>query len=324
MEKEQFKYNTSAVIGGKLAGEKFTEKFTASPHRIWLDTSFSLSARAFCAWAWGKPAGWVYKVETLRLELGLTEQNWRTIAAELKKRGVIQQGKKEIGNAWHWDLSFNFTVFELSTKNENQPVARRARDGLKSTHAGGCGNQHIAPAAEINELPTPCLHEEEPQQARESGGDFAGQEGEVPGIEGLTKSQSREVAKILGAATAEQRAAALLAILAKARSGWTGVGDPVGYSIGMAKRALQGRVTVKKATALALAVPVQRATPRLDRLGWTGDHPIYGAVEVIQYGDFRYASRGSWLDLRGDDAQRIWQLHLDGGLDLRPPNQTIH
>jgi hypothetical protein len=296
-----FKYNSSAVAGKDGAQEPFSQ----APQRIWLDTSFSLGARAFCAWCFGKPPGWVYKVETLRLELGLTEQNWRTIATELKRRGVIKQGKKEIGNAWHWDLSFNFTVFELSTKTENQPVARRARDGLKSTHEGGCGNQHIAPAAEINELPKPCSHEEEPPQqtgGSGGGGDFAGQEDEgVPhGIEGLTELQYREVAKILADATTEQRAAALLAIIAKSQSVWAGVGDPVGYSIGMAKRALQG-----------------------DRLGWTGDHLIYGVVKVIERGDFSYFSRGAILDLRGDDAQRIWQLHCDGGLDLRPPNQTI-
>jgi hypothetical protein len=311
-----FKYNSSTVVGR----DGPQEPFSLAPQRIWLDTSFSLAARAFCAWCFGKPVGWVYKIEVLRSELGLTKQNWRTIASELKSRGVIKQDKKEMGDVWFWEISLNFTIFELPTKIENQPLTRAAREGLKSTpHASG-GNQHIAAGVEINKLPKPSSDEEEPQ--RGSGGDSVNKEedGEMSAIAGLTKSNMRGVGKILDGAAAEQRAAALAVLEGRASVGWAGVKDPAAFAIAIARRAEKGEVTVKKSTELAELPPAQRASARLDRLGWRGDHPIYGMVEVIQYGEFSFQSKGAQLDLRGDDAQRCWQLHLDGGLDLKPPN----
>jgi hypothetical protein len=124
----QFKYNESSVEG--LEKEPFQEPFCAAPHRIWLDASFTFSARSFSAWAYGKPIGWIFKIEHLCMELGLSRQQWRTIRTELKERGVFVQDKQKIGDHWHWIAKFNFTIFKLSQKVEEQPIAR---EGLKST-----------------------------------------------------------------------------------------------------------------------------------------------------------------------------------------------
>lgn len=163
----RFKYNTSAVIGGRSFNDTTEHPFIPVPHRIILDARFSLAARSFAIWCYGKSSNYVFVKKNLCFELGITDQQRRTIFAELKKMGVLADVPTSKNNLHYWDLTLNFTIFdgvanleerrkiatELSTKNQKQQVTPAcAHDLLISTDHGSSENQQFAGVVDTNKL----------------------------------------------------------------------------------------------------------------------------------------------------------------------------
>lgn len=148
-----FKFNTSSVIGGRAFNDTTEHPFIPVPHRILLDARFSLAARLFASWCYGKSSNYVFIKKNLCFELGITEQQRRTIFSELKKMGVLSDVLSRENNLHFWSLTLNFTIFDglenleerkkissdLSTKKQNQQIRgvvkiNRSRDSLNSTN----------------------------------------------------------------------------------------------------------------------------------------------------------------------------------------------
>lgn len=309
----RFKYNTSSVIGGRTFGdslEQLEKPFIPIPHRILLDSRFSLAARAFATWCYGKSTDYVLVKKNLCFELGITEQQRRTIFAELKQLGVMAEVLTKADNLHYWELIINFTIFngvenleerkkaaaiELSTKNQNQQISPApACDLLISTGHGTCVNQQITGAVEINQLNEQGVKKEKNKQQA-----AVVVQNSVTSEEGLEREIDQVMAEVGG--EIKNRAAYR-----------RGVKRNKLKAIAAAASIEVGEIANAKIQGDARSVCEQN----LDRVGEV--HGPGGIVCTVNRGDlgqFRNLNGGIFLVM---DSARIWKKIHAGELDLRP------
>ena len=303
---QHFKYNTSTVVGGRSFDDKTENPFIPVPHRIILDARFSLQARLFSIWCYGKSNNYVFVKKNLCFELGITDQQRRTIFAELKKMGVMSDHRTKNNNLHFWALSFNFTIFngignleerrqvELPPKKQNQQIApASACDLLISTDHGSCVNQQITGAVEINQLNEHGVKKEKQQQ----------QAPIVVPNSVTNEDLEREIDEVM------------LAV-------GEGVKNRAAYRRGIKRNKLKA---IAEASAAAIAGVANAKThantsyigeQHLDCFGEV--HSPNGLLCMVKSGDlgqFRSPTGGIFLV---KDSARIWQKIDSGELDLRP------
>lgn len=311
---QRFKYNASTVIGGRSFGdslEQLEQPYIPIPHRIILDARFSLAARTFAIWCYGKSSEYVLVKKNLCFELGITEQQRRTIFAELKQLGVLAEVLTKANNLHYWELTLNFTIFngvanleerrktaaiELSTKKQNQQISPApACDLLISTDHETCVNQQVTGAVEINKLNEQGVKKEKNKQ-----------QAAVVVQNSVTSEEDleREIDAVMAAVVGDE------------------IKNRAAYRKGIKRNKL-------KAIAEAAAIAIEgaaNATKQEDarficeqNLNQHGEvHDPSGIVCTVSRGDlglFKNANGGTFLH---QDSARIWQKIHSAELDFRP------
>lgn len=68
---------------------------SAVPDDILENSSLRLSTRLVLAWMVGRPPGWVISIEHMKRVLGISDNGWKTVKAELTAHGYFVQGREQ-------------------------------------------------------------------------------------------------------------------------------------------------------------------------------------------------------------------------------------